>query len=89
MFKKVKYAASQIGLGIASIYAFFMVPSIQELFSPTFLILLRQTLAICFAICLGINPRQLIQLGEQFAPKIITFFKIFFTHDKTKNNDEF
>ena len=87
MIKKIRYLATQIGLGIASVYAFFIVPSISELFDPTFIIILKQSLAIAFAICLGINPKQLITLGEQFAPKIITFFQIFFNNNKQDRNE--
>lgn len=88
MFKKIKYHVAQIGLGTSSVYAFFLIPSIEEQFTDAFLIILRQTLIVIFAICLWINPRSLIDMGSQMAPKLITFFKIFFTNDKHKDNDE-
>lgn len=87
MIRRIRYFAAQVGLGLGAVYAFFMVPSIAELFAPTFLILLRQSLALGFALCLLLNPKALIEIGETFAPKLITFFQIFFTNNKDKRDE--
>lgn len=85
MVKRIRYAAAQIGLGLGTVYAFFMLPSIAELFDPAFLMLLRQTLALSFAFCLLLNPKSLIEIGSQMAPKIISFFQLFTANKQDKD----
>ena len=79
---KIKHVATRLGLGIGAVYAFFLIPSIEQLFIPTFLILLRQILALGFAACLLINPESLIETGERFGPKLLSILNLMFTNKK-------
>lgn len=83
--RRLKTAATQIGLGIGAVYGFFLIPNIEILFKPDFVLLLRQWLAIGFAVCLLINPKSLIEAGETFAPKLVSVLQIVFGSKKNKD----
>lgn len=81
--KKIQDLATNLGFGIGSAYAFFLIPSIADLFSPTFMVLLKQILAISFAVCLLISPKSLVEVGEKFGPKLITILNTLFGKNKS------
>ena len=83
--RRIKNAAAQIGFGLACVYAFFMVPAIEKLFTDNFILLLRQVIAISFAVCLLVNPRSLIEIGETYAPRIIKILTLLFTNNSNKD----
>lgn len=83
--RRIKNAAAQIGFGLACVYAFFLVPAIEKLFTDNFILLLRQVVAISFSVCLLVNPRSLIELGETYAPKIIKILTLIFTNKNSKD----
>lgn len=87
MIRRAKAAATNIGLGIGAVYAFFLFPEIEGLFKVEFIVMLRQGLAIGFAVCLLINPKSLVESGEKFAPRIISILQIIFG-SKDKNNEK-
>lgn len=76
--RRIKLLATNLGLGIGAVYAFFLIPQIESLFDVSFMILLRQVLAIGFGICLLINPKSLVDAGEHFAPKLINVLNVLF-----------
>lgn len=82
--KKIKSAAAQIGLGLGACYAFFLIPSIEGLFKDTFVLLIRQIIAIGFAACLLINPKALIDLGQTYAPKLVLILQMLFYPNKNE-----
>lgn len=86
--KQVRTAVTQIGLGIGTVYCFFLIPSVAELFKPSFLILTKQVLAIAFAACLLISPQSLINLGASIAPKLLSMYNIFFGGPKNNKENE-
>lgn len=68
--KRIRSAASEVGIGLAAIYLFFLIPQISSIFSDSFVLMLRQGCIIGFAISLGINPHKLIDYGIKMSPKI-------------------
>lgn len=82
---KIKNFAGEAGLGIGSVYAFFLIPNIYELFSPEAVIVIRQVLVISFAFCILVNPKGLIEVGETFAPKLIKVLTLIFNNKKNEN----
>lgn len=88
MIKKLQAAAAQIGLGIGAVYGFFLLPDIRDLFKIEFIIILRQVLAIGFALCLFVNPKALSEYGENLVPKIKIFLHTFFSSKNEKDNNQ-
>lgn len=88
MITKIRHLATEIGLGAGVCYAFFSITTVQELFSPVFIIMTKQALSLIFAVCLFISPKSLVNIGQQFSPKVIAFFKIFFTSDKQDQDEK-
>jgi len=86
--KRIKSAAAQIGFGLACVYGFFLLPTIEKLFTDNFILLLRQVVAISFAVCLLVNPRSLIEIGETYAPRIIKILTLLFTNSNNKDNEK-
>lgn len=79
---KIKNFAGEAGLGIGAVYAFFMITPVNELFLPQVIIVLRQVLVVGFAICILINPKGLVEMGEAFAPKLIKLLTLLFKKDE-------
>lgn len=86
--KRIKNAAAQIGFGLGAVYGFFLIPAIDNLFADNFVLLLRQVVAMAFAACLLVNPRALIELGETYAPKIISIISMLFTNSNNNTKNE-
>lgn len=87
MIRRAKTAATNIGLGIGAVYAFFLIPDIEGLFKVEFILMMRQGLAMGFAVCLLINPKALTESGEKFAPKLVSVLQILFG-GKNKDNEK-
>lgn len=83
--RRVRIFAAQLGLGIGAVYAFFLIPDIAELFRPSFLILLRQVLALSFGVCLLLNPSALAAAGAKYGPKVIEILSLFFSNKSKKD----
>lgn len=83
--KRLQAVSANLGLGFASVYALFLVPSISEIFPPSSLVLIKQGLVLGFSICLLASPKSVISLGHQMVPKIISILSLFYT--KGKSND--
>lgn len=82
--KRLRAAAAEVGLGLGAFYLFFLIPSISELFTDDFILLLRQVLAMSFGISLMINPHKLVEYGEKMAPKIKSIITILTGGDNDK-----
>lgn len=83
--KRIRTFAAQLGFGIGATYAFFLIPDIAELFRHSFLILLRQVLALSFGICLLLNPQALADVGAKYGPKIIEIINLLFSNKSKKD----
>ncbi len=85
--KKVSFIAARVGLGLMAVFGFFSFPQIAELFSPAFLILIKQVLALAFSICLLLNPQQLIDMGTVWGPKLLNILTLLFSNNNKKDKD--
>lgn len=81
--EKVKRAATSTGFAIGVIYAFFLIPSISDLWKDSIILIIRQTLCIGFAVCLLFAPKEIIALGASFAPKLSEMYNVFFKSNKS------
>lgn len=83
--KRLQAVSANLGLGFASVYALFLVPSIAEIFPPSYLVLIKQGVVLGFSVCLLASPRSVISMGHQMVPKIVSILSLFYT--KNKDND--
>ncbi len=83
--KRIRAAAAEVGLGLALFYLFFLIPSVSGLFSPDFVLMLRQVLVMGTGISIAVNPHKLVEYGQEFAPKIKSIISILFNNNNTKD----
>lgn len=82
--KKFRVFATHMGVAIGVVYLFFLIPPIEALFPTKFMLSLRQTLAVSFAICLLFNYEGIIRSGEKIVPKLMAILDII-TGRRTNN----
>lgn len=74
--KKIKAVATELGLGLIGVYLFFLIPQIEQNFSPNFILLLRQVVSLGFGLCVFTNIRGLIDAGEKILPKVLSIGRV-------------
>lgn len=68
---KVRAFAAHSGVAIGLLFLFFMIPFVEQLFPVAFMLSVRQTLAMGFAVCLFVNYEGVIKSGEKIVPKLM------------------
>lgn len=85
--KRFQAVTANLGLGFASVYAMFLIPSISDIFPESLLLIIKQAIILGFAICLLTSPRSVISLGSFMVPKIMQILSLFTGATKNKDHE--
>jgi len=80
--KRLKTVATSLAMGLGLVYLLFMWRPVEALFPVSFMTLLRQIIALSFAVCVLISPDAIVRAAEQMVPKVIGILTMMFTNKK-------
>lgn len=86
--KRIKDAATSLGMGIGLVYMMFSWEPIYSLFPQGFILMIRQVLVITFGVCVLVNPQGIIDMAERIAPKIIALLNAIFIKRKDNGHQD-